>query len=260
MKIASFETDVTDAPWQLLQRLLPAAQRRGRPRTPLRPVVNAILDLAKSGCAWRLLPPNFPPWPTVYHHFRQWSRDHTWSNLNDRLRARVRAAVAKRSRPTAAVLDSQTVRSDPHGGTVGYDAAQKTKGRKRFILVDTLGLLLGATVVAASTPERAGAQTLLAPLLPVFSWLRRLWVDGGFSGPDCADWVRTRRRKLKVEVIKRPVEASGFAVLPRRWVVERTFAWLVQHRRLVRDYERTETSATAWIFVAMIRIMLRRLA
>ena len=179
---------------------------------------------------------------------------HTWSNLNDRLRARVRAAVAKRSRPTAAVLDSQTVRSDPHGGTVGYDAAQKTKGRKSCILVDTLGLLLGATVVAASTPERAGAQTLLAPLLPVFSWLRRLWVDGGFSGPDCADWVRTRRRKLKVEILKRPVEASGFAVLPRRWVVERTFAWLV------RDYERTETSATAWIFVAMIRIMLRRLA
>ena len=124
MKIASFETDVTDAPWQLLQRLLPAAQRRGRPRTPLRPVVNAILDLAildlaKSGCAWRLLPPNFPPWPTVYHHFRQWSRDHPWSNLNDRLRARVRATVDKRCRPTAAVLDSQTVRSDPHGGTVG---------------------------------------------------------------------------------------------------------------------------------------------
>ena len=115
-------------------------------------------------------------------------------------------------------------------------------------------------MVAASTPERAGAQTLLTPLLPVFTWLRRLWVDGGFSGPDFADWVRARRRKLKVEVIQRPDGASGFEVLPRRWVVERTFAWLVQYRRLVRDYERTETSATAWIYVAMIRVMLRQLS
>jgi putative transposase len=260
MKIAAFDTDLTDAQWELLHPLLPAAKRRGRPRSCLRAVCNAILYVAKSGCAWRLLPPDFPPWPTVYHHFRRWSRDHTWSGLNDRWRARVRATVDKRCRPTAAVLDSQTVRSDAHGGPVGYDRAKKTKGRKRFILVDTLGLLLGATVVAASTPERAGAQTLLTPLLPIFTWLRCLWVDGGFSGPDFADWVRTRRRKLKVEVIKRPVDASGFEVLPRRWVVERTFAWLVQHRRLVRDYERTETSATAWIFVAMIRVMLRRLA
>ena len=129
MQIAQYDTDVTDAQWQLLKPLLPAPKRRGRPRTSLREVCNAVLYLIKSGCPWRLLPKSFPPWKTVYHHFRQWSRDGLWVSLNDQLRARVRALVGKRSRPTAAVLDSQTVRSDPHGDTVGYDMAKKTKGR-----------------------------------------------------------------------------------------------------------------------------------
>ncbi len=253
-------TALTEAQWRLLEPLLPRAKRRGRPRTPLRPIVEAILHVVKAGCQWRLLPPTFPPWQTVYHHFRSWSRDGTLSALHDRLRALVRATVGKRCRPTAAVLDSQTVRSDPHGGLVGYDAGKKTKGRKRFLLVDTLGLVLGAAVAPASTPERAGAQALLEPLLPYFPWLRTLWVDGGYSGEDFAAWVRRHRPKLAVEVIKRTDDLTGFRVLPKRWVVERTFAWLTQHRRLVRDYERTTTSATAWIYVALIRIMLRRLA
>lgn len=260
MKIASYNTNLTDSQWELIQPHLPAAKRRGRPRTSLREVCNAVLYLIKSGCPWRLLPPTFPPWKTVYHHFRQWSRNGIWSGLNDRLRAQARAAAGKDCRPTAAALDSQTVRSDPHGGTVGYDAAKKTKGRKRFVLVDVLGLLLGATVTPASTPERAGAQELLKPVLPYLKWLRQIWVDGGYSGPDFARWVREQRPKLEVKVIPRPADAQGFQVLPKRWVVERTFAWLMQHRRLVRDYEKTASSATAWILVAMIRIMLRRLA
>lgn len=260
MQNASYDTDLTDAQWQLLHPHLPAPKRRGRPRTPLRVVCNAVLYLVKSGCPWRLLPQSFPPWKTVYHHFRQWSRDHTWSGLNDRLRALVRAAAGKDCRPTAAALDSQTVRSDPHGGAVGYDAAKKTKGRKRFLLVDVLGLVLGADVAPASTPERAGARALLEPVLPYLTWLRQLWVDGGYAGAEFAAWVREQRPKLEVEVIPRPADAQGFQVLPKRWVVERTFAWLVQHRRLVRDYERSETSATAWMFIAMIRLMLRRLA
>ncbi len=260
MKIASYDTDLTDAQWALLQPHLPAAQRRGRPRTPLRSVVDAVLYVAKSGCPWRLLPQSFPPWKTVYHHFRQWCREGLWTALNDRLRARARAALGKRSRPTAAGLDSQTVRSDPHGGAVGYDAAKKTKGRKRFLLVDTLGLILGAAVHPAHMPERAGAQTLLAPVLPHFTWLRRLWVDGGYTGAEFAGWVRERRPKLTVEVVRRRDDLSGFHVLPKRWVVERTFAWLMQHRRLVRDYERSEDSATGWVFVALVRVMLRRLA
>jgi transposase len=260
MQIAIYDTDVTDAQWKLLERLLPSAKRRGRPRTPLREVFNAVLYVAKSGCPWRLLPKSFPPWKTVYHHFRHWSRDNTWSALNDVLRARVRSRHGKKCRPKAAVLDSQTVRSDCHGGDVGYDAGKKTKGRKRFLLVDTLGMVLGVSVQPANTQERAGALALLAMVLPFFTWLRKLWVDGGYAGPDFAQAVREHRPKLEVEVIKRGDDTSGFKVLPRRWVVERTFGWLMRHRRLVRDYERTDNSATAWIHVAMIRIMLRRLA
>ncbi len=253
-------TDLTEAQGRYLAPLLPRAKRRGRPRTPLRQVVEAILYVVQAGCQWRLLPPQFPPGQTVYHHFRHWSRAGILSALNDRLRAWVRAAVGKRSRPTAAVLDSQTVRSDPQGGQVGYDAGNKTKGRKRFLLVDTLGLGLGAAVAPANTPERAGAQALLEPLLPYFPWRRKLWVDGGYSGTDFAHWVRQHRPKLAVEVIKRAADLTGFRVRPKRWVVERTLAWLTQHRRLVRDYERSAASATAWIYVALIRIMLRRLA
>ena len=260
MKNAAYETDLTNAQWQLLETLLPAAKKRGRPRTSLRVICDAIFYLTKAGCPWRLLPQTFPPWKTVYHFFHQWSRNGLLGKLNTHLRALARKAEDKRTRPTAAVLDSQTVRSNPHGGVVGYDAGKKTKGRKRFLLVDTLGLVLGATVQPANTPERAGAMALLQPVLPHFTWLRKLWVDGGYTGADFAAWVKTQRPKLEVEVIKRSDDVSGFKVLPKRWVVERTFGWLMQHRRLVRDYEQSEASATGWILVAMIRVMLRRLA
>lgn len=260
MKIASYETDLTDAQWAHLKRYLPAAKKRGRPRTALRVVWAAILYLTKAGCPWRLLPQTFPPWKTVYHHFRQWSRSGLFTTLNPKLRALARQAVDKRVQPTACVLDSQTVRSNPPGGEVGYDAGKKTKGRKRFLLVDTLGWVLGAAVQPANTPERAGAQALLAPVLSHFPCLRKLWADGGYTGEDFAAWVKTQQAKLEVEVIKRSDDTSGFKVLPKHWVVERTFGWLTQHRRLVRDYEQTETSATSWILLAMIRIMLRRIA
>jgi transposase len=260
MKIASFETDLTDAQWRLVEPLLPPPSRLGRPRTPLRPVVDAILYLIKSGCPWRLLPKNFPPWKTVYHFFWHWSRGPIFSGLNDRLRALVRASEGKRCRPTAAALDSQTVRSEAHGGAVGYDPGKRTKGRKRFLLVDTLGMILGAAVVPANETERSGAKVLLKPLLGWFPWLRKIWVDSGYCGPDFAAWVREQRPKLEIEVIKRSDDLRGFHVLPKRWIVERTFAWLVQNRRLARDYEQSESSATGLIYVAMIRLMLRRLA
>ena len=143
---------------------------------------------------------------------------------------------------------------------MGYDAGKRIKGRKRYLLVDTLGLVLGAVVTAANVAEREGAQSLLGQALNWLTWLRHLWVDGGYSGPDFAQWVRGLRPKLAVAVVKRCDCARGFKVLPRRWVVERTFGWLMRHRRLVRDYEQTETSAQAWIYIAMIRIQLRRLA
>jgi putative transposase len=160
----------------------------------------------------------------------------------------------------ATILDSQSVKSDGHGGSVGDDAAKRIKGRKRPLLVDTLGLGLGVAATPASTPERDGAQMVLRQVLGWFTWLRLLWVDGGYTGDAFAQWVKELRPKLEVEVIKRSDDTSGFKVLPHRWVVERTFSWLMRHRRLVRDYENTETSAEAWIFLAMIRIQLRRLA
>lgn len=260
MKIAFYDTDLTDAQWALLQRLLPKPGKRGRPPTDRRLVVNAILYIIKGGIQWRLLPINFPPWKTVYHIFRKWTLDQTWESINKQLRDELRRREGKRARPTAAILDSQSVKSDGHGGEVGFDAAKRIKGRKRHVLVDTLGLVLGVLVTPASTPEREGAQTLLQGVLKCFSWLKLMWVDGGYSGPAFAQWVKTIRAKLEVEVVKRSDDTKGFKVLPRRWVVERTFGWFMRHRRLVRDYETTESSAQAWVFISMIRIQLRRLA
>lgn len=260
MKIAQYETSLSDAQWALVQPLLPKPCKRGRPPTDRRLVLDAILYIVKGGIPWRLLPLGFPPWKTVHSIFRKWTLDHTWENLNDRLRALARAQQDKRCRPTATVLDSQSVKSDGHGGTVGYDAAKMINGRKRHLLVDTWGLVLGVAVTAANVPERQGAQGLLSRVLGGFPWLRRMWVDGGYSGPDFAQWVRGLRPKLEVEVVKRSDDVTGFKVLPKRWVVERTFGWLMCHRRLVRDYEHCETSAESWVYIAMIRIQIRRLA
>ena len=260
MNIVSYPTDLTDAQWALLQPILPAPSKRGRPPVDRRRIINAILYIAKGGIQWRLLPHDFPAWQTVYHVFRKWTLDNTWEAINARLRAMVRKSEGKRCRPTAAILDSQSVKSDPHGGMVGYDAAKRIKGRKRHVLVDTLGLLLGIEVTAADVPERDGAQALLGHLLTWCNWLRLMWVDSGYSGSAFAQWVKTLLPKLDVEVVKRSDDLKGFHILPRRWIVERTFGWFMRHRRLVRDYETTETSAAAWTYIAMIRIQLRRLA
>lgn len=260
MKNAIYDSCLTEAQWAYLKPMLPKPARRGRPRTDLRRILDAILYVVKGGIPWRYLPTDFPPWKTVYHVFRKWTLNHLWAALNDALRTLVRKAQGKRSQPTAAVLDSQSVKSAGHGGPVGYDAAKRIKGRKRHVLVDTLGLLLGVAVTSASSTERAGAQVVLGRVLTWFTWLRLLWVDGGYTGATFANWVKELRPKLAVEVVRRSDPTAGFKVLPRRWVVERTFGWLMHHRRLARDYETSETSAEAWIFIAMIRIQLRRLA
>lgn len=260
MKIAKYDTDLTNAQWAYLQPMLPKLSKRGRPPKDRRRIIDAILYLAKCGCPWRYLPADFPRWKTVYHVFRQWIANHQWAVIHDTLRVLVRRSHNKRSRPTAAILDSQSVKSAGHGGAVGYDAAKQIKGRKRHLLVDTLGLVLGVVVTPANVTERAGAQLLLARVLGWFTWLRILWVDGGYAGEAFAQWVKDLRPKLDVEVVKRSDASKGFKVLPRRWIVERTFGWLMLHRRLVRDYETTVDSAEAWIHIAMIRIQLRRLA
>ena len=204
--------------------------------------------------------PTFPVGKQCITVFRQWIHNHQWAALNDALRVLVRKTHDKRSRPTAAILDSQSVKSAGHGGRVGCDAGKRIKGRKRHLLVDTLGLVLGVAVTPANTTERDGAQILLGRVMGWFTWLRILWVDGGYTGDTFAQWVKALRPKLAVEVVKRSDTTKGFKVLAHRWVVERTFGWLMHQRRLVRDYETTESSAVAWIYIAMIRIQLRRLA
>jgi transposase len=260
VKNAIYDTRLTDAQWAYLKPMRPKPAKRGRPPVDRRRIIDAILYLVKCGCPWRYLPADFPQWKTVCHVFRPWIANHQWAALNDALRTLVRKTHSKRSRPTAAILDSQSVKSAGHGGRVGDDAAKRIKGRKRHLLVDTLGLVLGVAVTPASTTERAGAQILLGRVLGWFTWLRILWVDGGYTGAAFAQWVKGRRPKLAVTVVKRSDSTAGFKVLPRRRVVERTFGWFMHQRRLVRDYETTETSPEAWIFIAMVRIQLRRLA
>jgi len=260
MKIANYPTDLTDAQWNLIKPMLPPAKSRGRPRTDLRRVLDALLYVVKAGCPWSMVPRDFPPGKTVYHIFRCWVRDNVWQAINSRLRALVRETNRRNCRPTAAILDSQSVKSDPHGGVVGFDGAKNIKGRKRHLLVDTLGLVLGVKVTAASTTERDGAKLLLEGVRGWLSWLRLIWADGGYTGEAFAKWVKALRPSLEVEIVKRSDTARGFKVLARRWVVERTFGWLMRHRRLVRDYETTVESAEAFIYLALIRIQIRRLA
>lgn len=253
-------SDLSDPQWTYLEPMLPKPAKTGRPRTPLRHVINALLYMARTGCQWHMLPRNYPPYKTVFHVFRAWTRNGILAAIHDRLRAFSREKEGHRSRATAAIIDSQTVRSAGLATEVGYDAAKKTKGRKRLIMVDTLGHILALSITPADCAERQGGKRMLDESLCHHGWLRKLWVDGGFSGEDFANHVKSLRKNLEVEVVKRSDTANGFKVLPRRWVVERTFGWLMQCRRLVRDYERTIQSAAGWIHMAMIRIMLRRLA
>ena len=219
-------------------------------------MVNAIFYVL--GCAWRLLPHDFPPWQTVYGYFRSWRKAGAWEQINDALRESVRLEAGQQ--PSAAILDSQSVKTTETKGERSYDSNKKVKGRKRHILVDVMGLLLCVLVHKADTQERAGAKQLLQRVKEKgFARLQLIWADGGYDGQPMRDWVFELARWL-LEVVKRSDDTQGFSVLPRRWVVERTFAWLGSYRRLSKDYEQLPESSEAMIYAAMIRLMLRRLA
>ena len=260
-----YPTDLSDEQWNLLQATLPPRPKqrgRGRPPSDLRRICNALLYLVRAGCAWRLLPRDFGPWQTVCHYFRLWSQQGYWQTIHGAFRSVVRDQAGKRSQPTAAILDSQTVRSSDQAGERGYDAAKKTKGIKRHILVDTLGLLLAVCVTKADVPEREGARRLLDRALDCFRWLRCLWADQGYGGEEFAGWVAAQRKTgtLRLEVVPRLQDQRGFQVLRKRWIVERTLGWFMKHRRLVRHYEVKTAHAESWLHISMIGVMLRRLA
>jgi putative transposase len=287
----TYSTDLSDAEFRHIEEHLPATNQRGRPKIHApREILNAVFYVLKSGCPWRLLPHDFPPWRSVYHWFRtSWRIDGTWERLNAALRERLRRArLGRKPEPSAAIVDSQTVRTTGVGGQErGFDPAKKVEGRKRHLLVDTEGLVLGVRVHSARVPDADGIRLLLEPMRALFTRLSHfLWVDAGYQGRG-KRWAE-EVLGVGVEVVRKPqkpvpekvaeawaaewakegkevdwqrlMPPKGFEVLPRRWVVERTFSWLGQNRRMSKDYERLPESSEAFVYVAMSRLMVRRLA
>lgn len=253
-----YPTDLTDEQWQLLAPMLPPPEDRGRPRTDLREVLNGIFYLTRAGCAWRLLPTNLPPWRTVYGYFRAWRINQLWDQLNATLRDVIRLTEKREVEPSAAIIDAQSVKIGAPSGVRGYDAGKKVTGRKRHILVDVMGLILAVAVTSAEVQDRDGAKVLLMKVKDCLPRLKLIWADGGYAG-QLLQWVK-QRCGWTLEIVKRTDNLSGFRVLPRRWVVERTFGWLMRYRRLVRDYESRTESSEAFIHIAMIQLMLKRLS
>jgi transposase len=260
-----YPSDASDAEWALIAPLLPAPAWRaghgGRPETHCRrAVVDAIRYVTHNGCVWRALPADFPPWRTVYGIYQRWNASGATLDLHDQLRALARRAAGRNAEPTAAVIDSQSVRAAPTvpKATRGWDNAKKVNGRKRHIAVDATGLLLEVLVTPASTQDRDAARPLLFNLHRARRRIRLAWADGGYAGK-LQPWAATYL-KLTVQIVRRPDDLHTFAVLPRRWVVERTLAWITSYRRCARDYERLPAHHEAMVLWAMITLMTRRLA
>jgi putative transposase len=259
MKRKPYPTDLTDEQWAQLEPHLPPAHARGAPRrADLREIMNALLYLSRTGCQWRMLPHDLPPWEKVYYYFSQWRDDGTWERLNRELRIELRVSVGKEPEPSAAILDSQSVKATEMSQLRGYDAGKKIKGLKRHVLVDTLGLILIVMVLTAAQQDRDGARAVLTEMRDRLPRLKKIWADGGYAGK-LVDWVKEHCGWV-LDIVKRSDQAQGFEVIPHRWIVERTLGWLNRARRLSKDYERLPASAEAMVYLAMMPLMTKRLA
>jgi transposase len=255
-----YASHTTDEEWALIEPLLPPACRRGRPReTSMRDVVNAIFYIAQSCCQWRMLPKEFPPFTTVQYYFYRWRDDGTWLGINHALVIQAREMERREASPSAGVIDSQSVKTTEAAGPHGYDAGKKINGRKRHLLVDTMGLLIAAIVHRADIQDRDGAPLLLATMRRAFPWLRHIFADAAYAGGKLQQAL-AKLGTWTFEIIRRSDTAKGFEPLPRRWVVERTIAWLNRNRRLAKDFEATIESAQAWLFIASVKLLSRRIA
>jgi transposase len=278
MHTQRYHTDLSDFEWAVLAPHFPLPQATGRPRRhSYREILNAIFYILRSGCAWRLLPRDLPPWKTVYHYFRLWRLTGFWERLNAALRQRLRGQMGRDPQPSAGIVDSQSVKTTGVGGPRGFDGGKKINGRKRHLLVDTQGLLIRVVVHPADVPDCDGIRLVLADGPALSPRLSHLWMDGSYKGRG-KEWIESTL-EWTVSIVQHPpkprgvwapadavidwaalLPPPGFRVLPRRWVVERTFAWLGQNRRLSKEYERLCASSEAFIYAAMVRLMTRRLA
>jgi putative transposase len=263
MKRKPYPSDLTRTQWKRLKRLLPAAKPGGRPRSvDLREVLNGIFYILRGGCAWRMMPHDLPRWSTCYDYFRKWRNNGTWARINDALRTQIRHRAGKKKSPSLGIIDSQSVKTTEQGGPRGKDPFKKVNGRKRHVVVDTLGMVLAAVVHSAGIQDRDGAKPVLAKLVGRFPRLKKILADGIYNG-DIGAFAKELGGWLWELVVRDPdepeEERKKFKPLKWRWIVERTFAWVGRNRRLSKDYEGSEESGESWIYLAMIHLMLRRL-